>query len=136
MRDLAENITGLIPIRPGVRVADDEQNAIANGAHATAGEIDKADYGYPRKIMIIVTVGVVAAGGLLDIDIESGLTTGALTNTDASLNQMAAVGEQVYEYKPTRRFINIEATVTVNDVTYGIGLVMEHNRFGNRGADD
>lgn len=136
MRDLAENLTGLCVIRPDLRAAANEQNAIANGAHDTAGEIDLADYGYPRKMLIVVSVGVVAAGGTLDIDIESGTATGALTNTDASLDQMDAVGEQIYEYKPIRRFINIEAIVGTNDVTYVVGIVMDHSRFGGRGADD
>ena len=135
MRDLAENLAVLDAIRPaamGAAVYD----VRANGAHAVAGEIDLEDYGYPRKILVCVGVGEVAAGGLLDIDIESGNTTGVLTNTDASLNQMDAVGDQIYEYKPTRRFINIEAEVTVNDITFAIGLIMEHCRFGNRGSDD
>ena len=100
------------------------------------GEIDLADYGYPRKILVCVSVGAVAAGASLDIDIESGDTTGNLTNTDASLDQMDAIGDQIYEYKPTRRFINIEATVTVNNVTFAVGLIMEHCRFAKQGSDD
>ena len=135
MRDLAENLAVLDAIRPDECVAA-EYNVRANGVHATAGEIDLEDYGYPRKILVCVGVGEVDAGGLLDIDIESGDTTGALTNTDASLDQMDAIGDQIYEYKPTRRFINIEATVTVNNVTFAVGLIMEHCRFGNRGSDD
>ena len=135
MRDLAENLAILDAIRPDESGAA-EYNARANGTHATAGEIDLADYGYPRKILVCVGVGEVDAGGLLDIDIESGDATGVLTNTDVSLDQMDAVGDQIYEYTPTRRFINIEATVTVNNVTFAVGLVMEHCRFGNRGSDD
>lgn len=135
MRDLAENLSILDAIRPAAMGAA-EYNVRANGTHATGGEIDLEDYGYPRKILVCVGVGEVAAGGTLDIDIESGDTTGALTNTDASLNQMVAVGDQIYEYKPTRRFINIEAVVAVNDITFAVGLVMDHSRFGNRGADD
>jgi len=135
MRDLAENLAVLDAIRPDESIAA-EYNARANGTHATAGEIDLEDYGYPRKILVCVGVGEVDAGGTLDIDIESGDTTGALTNTDVSLDQMIAVGDQIYEYKPTRRFINIEATVAVNNITFAVGLIMEHCRFGNRGSDD
>ena len=135
MRDLAENLAILDAIRPDECTAA-VYNARSNGVHATVGEIDLADYGYPRKILVCVGVGEVDAGGLLDVDIESGLTTGALTNTDVSLDQMAAIGDQMYEYKPTRRFINVEATVTVNNVTFAVGLIMEHCRFGNRGSDD
>ena len=135
MRDLAENLAVLDAIRPDESVAA-EYNVRANGTHATAAEIDLADYGYPRKILVCVGVGEVDAGGTLDIDIESGDTTGALTNTDVSLDQMIAVGDQVYEYTPTRRFINIECTVAVNNITFAVGLVMEHCRFGNRGSDD
>lgn len=135
MRDLAENLAILDAIRPALSGVA-ETNVRSNGAHATGGEIDLEDYGYPRKILVCVGVGVVAAGGTLNIDIESGDTTGALTNTDASLDEMVAVGDQIYEYKPTRRFINIECIVAVNDVTFTVGLVMEHCRFGNRGADD
>ena len=135
MRDLAENLAVLDAIRPADMVVA-TYDVRANGAHAIGGEIDLEDYGYPRKILVCVGVGEVAAGATLDIDIESGDATGALTNTDASLDQMDAEGDQIYEYKPTRRFINIEATVTVNNVTFAVGLVMEHCRFGNRGADD
>ena len=135
MRDLAENLAVLNAIRPAAMGAA-EYNVRANGAHATGGEIDLEDYGYPRKILVCVGVGEVAAGGTLNIDIESGDATGALTNTDASLDEMVAVGDQIYEYKPTRRFINIEAIVAVNDITFMVGLVMEHCRFGGRGSDD
>ena len=135
MRDLAENLAILDAIRPAAMGAA-EYNARSNGAHASAGEIDLEDYGYPRKILVCVGIGEVAAGGTLDIDIESGDATGALTNTDVSLDQMVAVGDQIYEYKPTRRFINIECVVAVNDITFMVGLVMEHCRFSNRGSDD
>ena len=135
MRDLAENLAVLDAIRPA-DMAVAEYNVRSNGVHATAGEIDLEDYGYPRKILICVGVGEVAAGAALDIDIESGLTTGALTNTDASLDQMIAVGDQIYEYKPTRRFINIECEVTTDNITFAVGLIMQHCRFGGRGSDD
>ena len=135
MRDLAENLAILDAIRPDEKTAA-EYNSRANGVHNTASEIDLADYGYPRKILVCISVGEVDAGGTLDIDIESGDTTGALTNTDVSLNQMIAEGSQIYEYTPTRRFINIECTVATNNVTFGVGLVMDHSRFGNRGSDD
>ena len=135
MRDLSENLAVLDAIRPAA-MGVAEYNVRANGAHASAGEIDLEDYGYPRKILVCVGVGEVAAGGTLDIDVESGDATGALTNTDVSLDQMIAVGDQIYEYKPTRRFINIEAIVAVDSITFGVGLVMEHCRFGNRGSDD
>ena len=135
MRDLSENLAVLDAIRPADMVVA-EYNARANGTHATAAEIDLEDYGYPRKILVCVGVGEVAAGATLDIDIESGDTTGALTNTDVSLDQMIAVGDQIYEYKPTRRFINIEGTVLVDNITFSVGLIMEHCRFGNRGSDD
>ena len=135
MRDLAENLAVLDAIRPDESVAA-EYNARANGVHNTAAEIDLEDYGYPREILVCVGVGEVDAGGTLDIDIESGDTTGALTNTDVSLDQMVAVGDQIYEYKPTRRFINIECTVAVNNITFAVGLVMEHCRFHSLGTDD
>jgi len=135
MRDLAENLGVLDAIRP-VDSEVAEYNARSNGDHATVNEIDLADYNYPRKIMIIVSVGELSAGGTLDIDIESGDATALLTNTDASLDQMIAAGVQVYEYKPTRRFINVEAVVAVDNVTYSVTLVMDHARFGNMGSDD
>jgi hypothetical protein len=134
MRDLAENIAILDAIR-AQSIAVGEVNARANGAHDSAGEIDLADYGYPRKILVCVSVGEVAAGGLLDIDIESGDESAALTETDHSFDQIDAIGDVVYEYTPTRRFINIEATVTVDAISASVTLVMEHCRFGNRGSD-
>ena len=135
MRDLGENLAVVDVIR-ALAMANAEYNTRANGIHNTGAEIDLEDYGYPRKILVCVSVGAVAQGATLDIDIESGLATGALTNTDASLNQMIAVGDQYYEYKPTRRFINIECTVGTNNITFAVGLIMEHCRFGGRGADD
>jgi len=133
MRDLGENLAVLDAIRPVASVAA-EYNVRANGTHAVAAEIDLEDYGYPRKILVCVGVGEVAAGGTLNIDIESGDTTGNLTNTDVSLDEMIAVGDQIYEYTPTRRFINIECVVGVNDITYTVGLVMEHSRFAKQGT--
>lgn len=135
MRDLAENLAVLDAIRP-LAMAAAEYNARANGTHATAAEIDLEDYGYPRKILVIVSIGEVAAGGTLDIDLESGDVTAVLTNTDASLDQMIAAGVQVYEWKPTRRFVNVECVVGVAEIDFGVTLVMEHCRFGNRGSDD
>ena len=133
MRDLGENLAVLDAIRPVASVAA-EYNVRANGTHAVAAEIDLEDYGYPRKILVCVGVGEVAAGGTLNIDIESGDTTGNLTNTDVSLDEMIAVGDQIYEYTPTRRFINIECVVAVNDINFAVGLVMEHSRFAKQGT--
>ena len=133
MRDLAENLGVLDAIRP-VDSAVAEYNARSNGDHATVDEIDLADYNYPRKIMVIVSVGELSAGGTLDIDIESGIATAALTDTDASLDQMIAAGVQYYEYTPDQRFINIECVVAVNDITYEVTLIMEHCRFAKQGT--
>jgi len=134
MRDLAENIAILDAIR-AQSIAVGEVNARANGDHDTAGEIDLADYGYPRKILVCVSVGDVGTGGTLDIDIESGDTSGSLTNTDYSFDQIDAVGDVVYEYTPTRRYINIEAIAGTDAVVASVTLVMEHCRFGSRGSD-
>jgi len=133
MRDLAENIAILDAIR-AQSIAIGEVNARANGNHDTAGEIDLADYGYPRKILVCVSVGDVGIGGTLDIDIESGDTSGSLTNTDYSFDQITAVGDVEYEYTPTRRYINIEAIVGTDAVVASVILVMEHCRFGSRGS--
>jgi len=133
MRDLGENLAVLDAIRP-VDSAVAEYNVRANGDHAVAAEIDLADYGYPRKILVCVSVGELSAGGTLDIDIESGIATAALTDTDASLDQMIAAGVQYYEYTPDQRFINIEAVVAVDNVTYSVTLIMEHCRFAKQGT--
>ena len=128
MRDLAENIALLVAIRPHLS---------ADGAEVNSGSIDLNDYGYPRKILVIVSVGVVVAGGSVIVDIESGDTAGTCTaNTDVSMPSMAAIGDEIYEYKPTRRYLNIEGIVADQNTTYGVTLVMEHCRFGQRGADD
>jgi len=133
MRDMGENLAVLDAIRP-VASAAAEYNVRANGDHAVAAEIDLEDYGYPRKILVCVSVGEVAAGGTLDIDIESGLVTTELDDTDASLDQMIAAGVQYYEYTPDQRFINIECVVAVNDITYEVTLIMEHCRFAKQGT--
>ena len=131
MRDLSENVVILDAIRAASVGIGDTVDARANGVHATAAEIDLADYNYPRKILICVSVGTVAAGGTLDIDVESGDATTALTETDYSFTQVDAVGDVLYEYTPTRRFINVEATVATAAIELSITLVMEHNRFGS-----
>jgi len=131
MRDMQENIVVLDAIRAASVGIGDTVDARANGVHATAAEIDLADYNYPRKILICVSVGTVAAGGTLDIDVESGDATGDLTETDYSFTQVDAVGDVLYEYTPTRRFINVEATVATAAIELSITLVMEHNRFGS-----
>jgi len=127
MRDLAENLAVLDTL-------DAEQRA---NAEYDGGEVDLADYGYPRKILVCISVGAISATGTLNIDIESADTSGLPhANTDVSLNEMAAVGHQYYEYKPTRRYINIEAVVANDTVDFAVILIMEHCRFGNRGSDD
>ena len=131
MRDMQENIVVLDAIRAASVGIGDTVDARANGVHATAAEIDLADYNYPRKILVCVSVGTVAAGGTLDIDVESGDATTALTETDYSFTQVVAVGDVLYEYTPTRRFINVEATVATAAIELSITLVMEHNRFGS-----
>jgi len=131
MRDMQENIVVLDAIRAASQGVA-EANARANGVHATAGEIDLADYNYPRKILVCVSVGTVAAGGTLNIDIESGDVTATLTNTDYSFAEIVAVGDVVYEYTPTRRFINVEAIVAVDAIVHSITLVMDHSRWGSQ----
>jgi len=128
---MQENIVVLDAIRAasqGVAVVDVRANGVLN----TAAQIDLADYNYPRKILICVSVGTVAAGGTLDIDVESGDTAAAITNTDYSFAQIIAVGDYIYEYKPTRRYINVEATVAVDAIVHSITLVMDHSRYGSQ----
>jgi len=132
MKDLGENLFVLDGIRP-IAMSAAEYNVRSNGTHATAAEIDLADYNYPKEILIQVTVGLVAAGGTLDLDVESGLTTAALTNTDYSFTQITAAGVATYHYKPTRRFINVEATVGTAAVTFGITLIMGALGWGSSG---
>ena len=131
MRDMQENLTVLDAIRAasqGVSVVD----ARANGASAVAAEIDLADYNYPRKILICISVGTVAAGGTLNVDVESGDVTATLINTDYSFAEIIAVGDYIYEYTPTRRYINVEATVAVDAIVHSITLIMDHSRYGNQ----
>lgn len=132
MKDIANNLFVLDAIRPKQQVAG-EYNARANGAHNTAGEIDLADYNYPKEILIQVSVGAVATSGTLDVDIESGDASGALTNTDHSFDQITGVGVATYHYKPTRRYINVEATVGTAAVDFGITLVMGALGWGSSG---
>jgi len=128
MRDLAENLAVVAAIRPQLSAA---------AAVVDSGVIDLADHGYPRKILIVVSAGIVVAGGSVIVDVESGDTAGTCdANTDASIPAIDEAGDEIYEYKPTRRYINIEGTVAAENVTYGVTLIMEHCRFGNRGSDD
>ena len=145
MRDLAENLGILVSHRPQIMAAG-TYNTRANGIHNTAGEIDLADYNYPRKVLVIVTIGDIDIEqqfpfnqAKLDIKIKSGNTSGALTNTDYTFTQMLAVGEQIYEYETIRRYFNIECIVTnivSYYVTFAVVLVTDHARYGNMGSDD
>ena len=145
MRDLAENLGILISHRPA-SLAAGTYNTRANGAHNTAGEIDLADYNYPRKILVIVTIGEIDkqvqfpfTQAKLDIKIKSGNASGALTITDKTFTQMLDVGEQIYEYETVRRYFNIECIVTnivSYYVTFAVVLVTDHARYGNMGSDD
>lgn len=127
MRDLAENLAVLDTLPALERAA-----AVYDG-----GVIDLADYGYPRKILVLVTVGGITGAGTLGVDLESGDTAATCeANTDAGLAVIDATGNLFYEYKPTRRYINIEAEVLVAAVDFAVVLIMEHCRFGGRGMDD
>ena len=145
MRDLAENLGILVSHRPLARPAG-TYNTRANGVHNTAAEIDLADYNYPRRILVVVTVGQADQSQMfpftqatLDINMYSGNASGVITNLEKSMDQMAAVGEQIYELETTRRFLNIECIVT-NIVSLYVDfagvLVTEHARYGNMGTDD
>jgi len=129
MRDMAENMVVLDCIRAAS--SSGEANARANGVMATAGYIDLEDYNFPRKMLICSSVGTVGSSGTLNIDIEHGTTTGALvTDTGTTFTAVTAVGDAVTEYTPTRRYINIEGTVTNSAVVYSITLIMDHSRSG------
>ena len=132
MRDLQENIVVLDAIRAasvGIGVTVD---ARANGVLQAAGVIDLADYNYPRKMLICVSVGTVAANGTLLVHVESGDTAaGVATNTDHAFALIIVEGDVLYEYTPTRRYINIEAAVAVAAIEFSVTLVMEHNRYGS-----
>lgn len=145
MRDLAENLGILTSHRPQ-SLAAGTYNTRANGVHDTAGEIDLANYNYPRKILVIVSVG--AADQLpgfpftqatLDITIFSGDASGAITTTEKIMNQMSEPGEQIYELETTKRFLNIQCIVT-NVVSlyvdFAVVLITDHARYGNMGSDD
>ena len=145
MRDLAENLGIIKTHRPIMRPAG-IYNTRANGVHNTAAEIDLADYNYPRKILVVVSVGEADQSQMwpftqatLDIRIWSGLVSGALINLDYAFTQMAAPGEQIYEYTPGRRFVNVRCIVTnivTLYVTFDVVLVTEHSRYGSMGTDD
>lgn len=145
MRDLAENLGILVSHRPR-SLAAGIYNTRANGVHATAGEIDLADYNYPRKILVVVSVGEADQLGwfpftqaTLDITIFSGDASGAITTTEKTMDQMSAPGDQIYELETTKRFLNIQCIVT-NVVSlyvdFAVVLVTDHARYGNMGSDD
>ena len=139
MRDLAENLGILVSHRPQVQGAG-TYNTRANGVHNTAGEIDLADYNYPRRLLVIVTVGEwIEAGVKLDVTILSGNVSGMLWTTEKIFEQMIAEGEQIYELETTQRFLNIKCVVTNIQGSYlnfAVILVTDHARYGNMGSDD
>lgn len=137
MKDIGENLFVLDAIRAKHMTAT-EYNARANGVLQTGSQIDLADYNYPKEILIVVSVGAVASGGTLLVHVESGDVT-AITNTDyafALISAVAATTVKVvtYHYIPTRRFINVEATVGGGGtVDFGITLVMGALGWGSSG---
>ena len=145
MRDLAENLGILVTHRP-LEVPAGTYNTRANGVHNTAAEIDMADYNYPRKILVIVTLGAADqsqqfpfAQATLQTKIWSGIASGALITLDKTFDVIYTPGEQIYEYTPTRRFVNVQCVVTnvvSLYVTYAVVIVTEHSRYGSMGTDD
>ena len=139
MRDLAENLGILVSHRPQIQ-GEGIYNTRANGAHNTAGEIDLADYHYPRRILVIVTIGEwIEAGMKLDVTILSGSASGAITTIEKVMTQMTAEGEQIYELETTQRFLNIQCDVTNVQGSYlnfAVILVTDHARYGCMGSDD
>ena len=145
MRDLAENLGILVSHRPLSRSAG-IYNTRANGAHNTAGEIDLADYHYPRKILVIVTVGEADkleqfpfTQATLDVNILSGSASGTILTPEAVMPTMSAPGEWIYELETTQRFLNIKCLVTniiSLYVDFAVVLVTDHARYGNMGSDD
>lgn len=135
MRDLAENLAVLDAIRPAIVGAAAEVNVRVNGDAAVAGEIDMADYGYPRKMLIVIEVGTVGGGGSITIDIEAGNVSGAGLAQRVVLDEMTEPGVQIYEVKCAYRYYNVEITGVGNDVTCSVLVIMEHCRYGSRNSD-
>ena len=133
MKDLGENLFVLDAIR-AKHMTTAVYDARSNGTHATAAEIDLEDYNYPKEILIQVSVGAVAGSGKVDVDVESGDTAATVTdNTDYSFAQITAAGVATYHYTPTRRFINVEATVTGTSVDFCVTLIMGALGWGSSG---
>ena len=145
MRDLAENLGILVTHRPLMRPAG-TYDTRANGVHNTAGEIDLADYNYPRRILVIVTLGEADAmqgfpftQATLSVRIRSGNVSGALTTVDKMFPLIFTPGEQIYEYETVRRYVNVRCVVTniiSLYVTFAVVLVPDHARYGSMGSDD
>lgn len=130
MRDMAENMVVLDCIR--AQSSSGELNARANGVLNTAGYIDLEDYNYPRRMLICSSVGTVGStGATLDLDIEHGDSTGALTDdTGTEITQITSTGNAVTEYTPSKRYINIEGIVADAAIVYSVTLIMDHSRYG------
>ena len=132
MKDMGQNIFILDAIRAKDQ-ATGTFNTRSNGTHATAAEIDLADYNYPREILVHVNVGVITGAGKLTISVRSGDTTGVLTNVDHTMAQIVAVGHATYLFKPKRRFFNIRGVVATNNVTFSAVAIMGSLGWGSSG---
>ena len=132
MKDLGENLFVLDAIRAKDQAAG-TYNTRSNGAHAQAGEIDLADYNYPKEILVHINVGAITGAGKVTISVRSGTASGSLTNVDYSMAQITAVGAATYHYKPTRRFINLRAVVATNNVTFAVVAIMGALGWGSSG---
>ena len=132
MKDLGENLFVLDAIRAKDQGAG-TYNTRSNGDHAHAGEIDLADYNYPKEILVHVNVGAHTGAGKVTISVRSGIVSGALTNVDYAMAQITTEGAATYHYKPTRRYINIRAVVASNNVTFSVVAIMGALGWGSSG---
>lgn len=137
MKDLGNNLFVLDAIR-ALHMTTNVYDSRANGDLDTEKVIDLKDYNYPKEILIQVSVGAVSGSGKVTVVVESATTsavvvTGTASTADYTFTQIAAVGVATYHYIPTRRYINVEATVTGTSVDFCITLIMGALGWGSSG---
>jgi uncharacterized phiE125 gp8 family phage protein len=74
------------------------------------------------RATIWVNVGVVAAGGTLDVTIYESDSSGSGFTVWATFTQITAAGQASKLYTGNKRYLNVTAVVAVNNVTFGINI--------------
>lgn len=102
----------------------------AAGAY-NSGEINLADYGYPREIAVIVSAGAFGTSATLDVAIKEADAAGGVYTAKKTFTQRTSAGVDTYVFRPSpgKQMLKIEATVGTAAVDFGVIIIGHHGRY-------